>query len=199
MKIGLLADIHEHVEHLTSALQLLERQQVDRFIVLGDICMTGTRLRETVTPLIRNEAIGVWGNHELGLCHNPDPKLTSKYDDVTIEYLSRLKPELELGEVLFTHGMPNWDATDPTEYYTGKGPMDPVALSDVFSTHPHWLFLMGHFHHWFAANEQGSYPWNGEDPIQLRDRHLMVVNPVFQGSCAVLDTDNRIIIPHNFG
>ena len=196
MMIGVLADIHEHVENLAAALRLFERKQVDRVVVLGDICDTGGRLRETTLPLIEAGAVGVWGNHELGFCVEPDPDLTAKYDDAVIEYLQTLKPALEVDGVLFTHGMPDWDATDPTPYYLGDGPFVAEALSNVFSMSRNWLFLMGHFHRWFAADVNGPIDWDGQEEIEVVDRCAAVVGPVFRGSCAVLDTNNRTLSPY---
>jgi predicted phosphodiesterase len=49
MKIGILADIHGHVENLRIAIELLRRERVDQFVVLGDvICdrkLTNSRTR----------------------------------------------------------------------------------------------------------------------------------------------------------
>lgn len=60
MKIGLLADIHEHVEHLEAALRVLERQAVDRVVVLGDIVETGKRIEATTRLLSQAGASGVF-------------------------------------------------------------------------------------------------------------------------------------------
>ena len=37
MKLGILADIHGHLENLRKAIIRLNREQVDQFIVLGDV------------------------------------------------------------------------------------------------------------------------------------------------------------------
>src|SRR5262245_55267347 len=51
MKLGLLADIHEHTEHLRKAIAVLQRHGADRFVVLGDVCETGQRIAETIDLL----------------------------------------------------------------------------------------------------------------------------------------------------
>jgi len=48
MKLALLADIHEAVEHLEWAIRLLRDVCVERFVVLGDLAVMGERLDETV-------------------------------------------------------------------------------------------------------------------------------------------------------
>lgn len=73
MKIGILADIHECVIHLRSALQAFRENGVDQVVVLGDIFETGKYIDETVQLLRDVNAFGVWGNHDVGLSHEPDP------------------------------------------------------------------------------------------------------------------------------
>jgi predicted phosphodiesterase len=71
MKLGILADVHEHVENLREALEVLRQQGADRFVVLGDVFETGKRLEETIGLLREVNAVGVWGNHDVGLCLAP--------------------------------------------------------------------------------------------------------------------------------
>ncbi len=47
MKLGLITDIHEHVELLRSALDQLRREQVDKIVMLGDVFEMGERMQET--------------------------------------------------------------------------------------------------------------------------------------------------------
>ena len=65
MRIGLLADIHEDVEGLSSAIWTCRRAGVDRLLTLGDIFETGERFAEAVDLLREADVGGVWGNHEL--------------------------------------------------------------------------------------------------------------------------------------
>ena len=37
MKLGILADIHEHVEYLSRSLATFSEQGVDQVVVLGDV------------------------------------------------------------------------------------------------------------------------------------------------------------------
>ena len=75
MKLGLLADIHEQTGQLRKAIAVLRRHGADRFVVLGDVFETGKRMEETVGLLRQVEAVGVWGNHDVGLCFDPDDKV----------------------------------------------------------------------------------------------------------------------------
>jgi len=37
MKVGIVADIHEHVGHLRAAVRVFQDSQVDKIVVLGDV------------------------------------------------------------------------------------------------------------------------------------------------------------------
>src|SRR5947208_2163570 len=68
MRLGLLADIHEEVDLLRLALDRFRHEAVDQVVVLGDVAETGERLTETTLLLAGAGAVGVWGNHDFGLC-----------------------------------------------------------------------------------------------------------------------------------
>ncbi len=72
MKLGLLADIHEQTGQLRRAIAVLQQHGGESFVVLGDVFETGPRMEETVGLLRQAGAVGVWGNHDVGLCWGPD-------------------------------------------------------------------------------------------------------------------------------
>jgi predicted MPP superfamily phosphohydrolase len=69
MRIAILADIHEHLENLRWAISILHERGADRLVFLGDLFDTGHCLEASVELLAESGTIGVWGNHDLGLCH----------------------------------------------------------------------------------------------------------------------------------
>jgi predicted phosphodiesterase len=68
MKLGILADIHEHTRELQEAIGVLQQHGAKCFVVLGDVFETGKRIEQTVRLLQEVQAVGVWGNHDVGLC-----------------------------------------------------------------------------------------------------------------------------------
>jgi predicted phosphodiesterase len=71
MRIGIVADIHEAIEPLQRALAEFRSRQVDLVVSLGDACDTFSpvgRAAEVVALLQGAGAVGVWGNHDVGLC-----------------------------------------------------------------------------------------------------------------------------------
>src|SRR5262245_51634604 len=113
MKLGILADVHEDVERLALALDVFRREGADRVVFLGDLFERGRRIAEAAAILAAAGAVGVWGNHELGLCLEPDERTRARYGGPVLDFMATLRPRLEVEGCLFTHGLPHWDAADP--------------------------------------------------------------------------------------
>jgi predicted phosphodiesterase len=197
MKLGLVADIHEDVERLALALDVLRRQSVDHIIVLGDVFDSGKRLPETVALLAHAGAVGVWGNHDLGLCQEPNERVRAKYAGPALDFLGTLRPRLELAGCLFTHGLPCWDATDPTVFYLGARPETAEGQVESFRAFSGRVAFVGHFHRWLAATPEGCLPWSGREPLLLDpgQRYLVVIAAVCDGWCAFFDTTRGGLTP----
>jgi predicted phosphodiesterase len=197
MRLGILADIHEDVEKLSLALDHFRGAGVEQIVVLGDVFYTGRRVRETVALLTGAGAVGVWGNHDVGLSHEPDERVRQRYAGPVLDYMRTLVPRLEVGDCLFTHGLPHWDATDPVVYYAAALPETEEGRSGTFAVSGHAAYFVGHFHRWLAATPEGPLAWDGRAPLVLRpgQRHLVVVAAVCDGWCAVLDTHGTELVP----
>ncbi len=190
MKLGIVADVHEDVERLSLALTLFHREKVRQVVFLGDLFDTGRRIAAAAAPLAATGAIGVWGNHELGLCLEPDERVRVRYGGSVLDFMATLRPRLEIEGCLFTHGLPHWDAADPAVYYLEARPETPEGLSASFAVTEHRVLFTGHFHRWLAATPGGLLPWDGSEPLLLQpgQRYLIVVAAVCDGWCAVFDT-----------
>jgi hypothetical protein len=197
MKIGILADIHGHVGNLKKAIARLRLERVDLFVVLGDVIYNGVNAPETVAMLKDCEAVGVFGNHELGLCVDPRDDLRRRYDDYILDFFQSLKPQFETGELLFSHTLPDQDASDPFSYFLGPHPEEEGALDNCFAKFSQHVIMTGHFHKWFAATPAGRIAWSGEDPIKLdpHQRYFFVIDAVMNGHAAVLDDEQKILSP----
>jgi predicted phosphodiesterase len=199
MRIGILADVHEDAPNLALALHHFRREGVEQVVVLGDVVFEmGQHLRETIRLLVEAGAVGVWGNHDLGLCHEPDERVKQRYAGPVLDFMQTLRPRLELVGCLFTHGLPLWDATDPVVYYLGERPETAEGQAASFAASSHPILFVGHFHRWLVASPQGRLPWDGTAPTSLEPdhRYLVVVAAVCDGWCAVFDTDRREIVPY---
>jgi predicted phosphodiesterase len=196
MRLGLLADIHGDVRNLLRAIAQLRQREVDRFVLLGDVIYDTRHADETVELLQSCGAVGVWGNHELGLCVEPEDEVRMLYSDKVMRFFSSLQPSLEFGDVLVSHTFPTEDAREVLSYYVGQ-PEEDGFVANCFERLPHRIMISGHFHRWFAATPVARVEWNGEHTLQLspNERYFIIIDAVMGGFAAVLDDDQNVLDP----
>ncbi len=168
MKLGILTDIHEHVEFLDRALSRLRCEGVDQIVFLGDLFDFGERFHEAGRRLTEAGAIGVWGNHEIGLCLDPRESLTTTYAGPGLDFLATLQPRMELEDCLLSHFLPQHDPTDLSQpWYLERPPHTLEETSRLFAAAPQRVMFAGHYHRWLAVNESGPLEWDGSAPLRL--------------------------------
>jgi predicted phosphodiesterase len=169
MRIGILADIHEHVGELRRALAVLKEHGADRLVVLGDVCEMSTRLEETVAILDEAGAIGVWGNHDFGLCRdNPRPEDRRRFGARVLDFMGRLQPRLEVEGCLFTHVEPWLDPETVEDLWYFDGPPEtPEQVARIFAAARNRVMFTGHYHRWLLVTPEGIQSWAGDRPIVL--------------------------------
>jgi hypothetical protein len=200
MRMGLLADIHEDVERLASAIERCRSEGADRLLTLGDIFQDGGRFAETVDLLRQADVAGVWGNHEFGICHDPGAWVERQFSRPILGYMGRLRPRLEVEGVLLGHVLPGLDPTDVQQpWYVERAPETAEAAAPHFAAFPHRRMFVGHYHRWLAVTPGGALPWSGESPIAFDPdrRYLLVVAAVCDGFCAIYDTETDVVTPYN--
>jgi predicted phosphodiesterase len=199
MRIGILADIHEDLDHLRWAIDVLVEHGADRLVVLGDVFELGLRLRETVALLAEAGAIGVWGNHDFGLCRdNPRPEDRQRYGERVLDFMGRLRPRLEVEGCLFTHLEPWLDPEKIEDLWYFDGPPEtPEQVARIFAAAPNRVMFIGHYHRWLLVTPEGLRPWSGDEPIVLEvvNRYLVAAHAVCAGRCALFDTGTNELIP----
>jgi predicted phosphodiesterase len=201
MKIGILADVHEDLSHLRWAINVLREHRSDRLVVLGDVFELGHRLQETVGILAEAGAIGVWGNHDFGLCRD-HPRLEDheRYGESVLAFMSRLQPRLEIDGCLFAHIEPWLNPENIEDLWYFEGPPETAQqAAKSFAAVPNRVIFVGHYHRWLLVTPQGIQPWAGDRPIVLHANHryLVAVHAVCAGSCALFDTGTNELIPFN--
>jgi hypothetical protein len=201
MRLGILADIHEHVGQLRAALSQFDRDRIDRVVILGDVYGGGERFRETVELLASCGASGVWGNHDFGYCQlaaqSPE-RLRTRFSDFEIGFLSSLVPRFAIEDCLFTHVEPWRDLEDASELWHLEGPPNtPRKVTRCFKAVTERRLFVGHFHQWQLATTDGLLQWAGERSVLLdpQEPHLVVVNAVCNRCFAVFDTKTGELTP----
>jgi predicted phosphodiesterase len=197
MLLGLLADIHEDVEHLRQALAHFAALKVDRTIVLGDLFETGLRIEETCRLLHEAKAVGVWGNHDFGLCCDPEIEIRSRYSPAIIEFMATLQPRLEVADCQFAHIEPWLDPRKIEDLWYFEGPpREPEALSRIFGAASSRILFAGHYHRWLLATPEAITEWNGNEPVRLAGcRYFIVVGALCEGRYATFDTEAFDLCP----
>jgi len=200
MKLGLITNIHEQVELLRSALDRFDKERVDQVVVIGDLLKMGERIEETCRLLAEANAVGVWGNHDFGLCFDPDDEIREKFPAAVIEYMTSLRPRLDIADCHFTHVEPWLDPENVADLWYFDGPPDEHGkLERIFNAVPNRVMFSGHFHRWLLTTPDGISEWNGERPIRLFDhlRYFVVVGGLCDGRYAVFDSDRSVLMPVN--
>jgi hypothetical protein len=200
MKLGLLTDIHSHAESLQAALDRLRAERVDQIVVIGDVVDLFGRqayVEETCRLLTEARAVGVWGNHDYGLCVEPDESVRAKYPPAVLDFMGSLRPRLEVAGCFVSHVEPWLNAEYmPDLWYGGGPPATSEQLDRIFAAVPHRAIFGGHYHVWHAATPEGVQRWDGTAPIAFgEDRHFVVVNALSEGNFAVYDTQTANLIP----
>lgn len=197
MKLGLITDIHEHVDNLRIALDYFQNVSVDQVVMIGDVFRMGKHIEETCQLLKDANVVGVWGNHDFGLCVNVNQELKEQYPPVVNEYMTSLKPRLDVADCHFTHIEPWLDPENIEDLWYFEGPPDRAGnLARIFDSVPSRIMFVGHYHKWLLADPEEIQQWAGECSIELGDgRHFVVVDALCEGSFATFDTESSLLVP----
>lgn len=197
MRLGLITDVHEHVENLRAALADLAAQRVDQVVMIGDVVETGMRLEETCRLLAGSAVVGVWGNHDFGLCYEPSAELCARYSPAVLGYMGGLQPRLVVEGCHFAHVEPWLNPLEIADLWYFEGtPSEHGNFSRIFAATPHRLMFAGHFHKWEVDTPERVLDWHGESPLALDSgRYFIVVGALCEGEYAIFDTESSLLTP----
>jgi hypothetical protein len=201
MLIGILADIHEELDPLRRALAEFRRHSVDLVVTLGDACdilLTDGRAEEVVRLLREVNAIGVWGNHDVGLCVDQSDRVRQRYSPDVLAFMAGLQGHLAVEDCLFSHVEPWLDSHDPLQLWYWEGLPDTCRkIERSFQAVPQRFMFVGHFHRWQLMTASEPMAWDGCERIVLDSgtRYLIAVAAVCDGHCGLFDTSRRELRP----
>jgi len=198
MKLGIITDVHEHVEHLVAALATFEQVGVDQIVVLGDIFLLGEKTDQTCKLLADNNVVGVWGNHDFDFCVDHESAVQEGFDKTAVDFLASLRPWLEIDGCHFSHVEPWLNPNDVVDLWHYEGPPDTEEkVARIFNSVPNRLMFAGHYHRWLLATPDGMSDWHGEGPIRLQPdgRYFVTLAALCDGNFATFDTDSGELKP----
>ena len=198
MKLGLLADIHEHNEHLAVALKVFHQQGVRQVVVLGDTSRPGNELMQLLASW-RNPMPSVCGATTTSLFATPLDNCcgedTPRGSSTSWEGFSRCWRSPVAYSATWNRG-----STQKNSRISGTSTVRLTRRRNSTSTFeavPHSIVFIGHFHRWLIATPEGILDWHGDSPIQLSPavRYLIVVGANCDGWYGIFDTLTRMLIP----
>jgi hypothetical protein len=205
MLLGLVTDVHSHAEELAQALKVLRKRGVDQVITLGDTCdvfAPSDGSAEITSMLAQCGAIGVWGNHDYTLCRDPPDDFRQRFTAQTLEWMSDMQPSLEIDGCYFSHRAADIDPHDIAALWSCEEETIDLHKRAMAGFHcvSHQRQFIGHYHQWALMTPAGRNEWRGEHPIYLTPgmKHFVVVDAVFNGSCAVFNTTTGWLEPQHF-
>jgi hypothetical protein len=163
VRIGILADIHEAIAPLQRALAEFRSRGVDQVVSLGDACDTFSpvgRASEVVALLREAHAVGVWGNHDFGLCDEVTEELRRRAQPALLEYMTTMQPHLVLEGCRFSHVEPWLDARKLEDLWYFEGlPDTSERAGRSFGAVPERHLFVGHLHRWLVMTLGGQLNW----------------------------------------
>lgn len=159
----------------------------------------GEQIDQACHLLAEANAIGVRGNHDYGLSFEPDDGTREKYPSVVIDYMTSLRPRLEVCGCHFSHVEPWLNPNDVADLWYFDGPPNEHGkLGRIFNAVPNRVMFAGHFHRWLLTTPQGIDDWDGRSPVRLdQDRYFVVVGALCEGRFAIFETETSELLPFN--
>ena len=201
MLIGLLADIHDAVEPLKDSLARFRELGVQQVVSLGDAFETyrpGEPGPEVARLLSEAGAIGVWGNHDVGLSHDIPDKVRKIADPALLEFTVTLQSQLIIDNCRFSHVEPWLNPSVIKELWHYDGQPETTEMAErSFDGVPEQFIFVGHYHCWVAMNLNGPLDWDGTEKISFAgdQRYFVIIAPVFSGWSAVFDSETAELTP----
>jgi len=198
---GILSDIHDAIAPLNNALAKFREAGVEQVVTLGDAFETFRRGEAggDVARILRDAgAVGVWGNHDIGLSHEVSDEIRNEAEPDLLEFASRLEPHLVLENCRFSHIEPWRDPTSiPDLWHIGEMSDLLSRAPRCFSAVPEAFLFMGHYHRWLIAGSDGTVIPEVERPLLLTSaaRYLVVTGAVKHGWCATFDSITAELTP----
>jgi len=150
MIYGILSDIHSNLEALTTCLDYLQKEKIQKYIYVGDIVGYGPNPNECIEEIKKLSPLIVIGNHDAACCGQKDIICFNNYaqqaivwtiknlSDSNRDYLSGLPKTLIEENFLVVHGSPR----DPIDEYI----LTELEFKENLSFFVQPICFIGHSH-----------------------------------------------------
>jgi putative phosphoesterase len=180
MRVGVISDVHAHLDHLERALTILEAAGVDKVVCLGDVVEKGPQPDAVVELLDRLHIPTVQGNHDLNAVHHAQLEPRERgmsWDTIAwLEALPKTRHYTWAGKlVALAHASLG-------EGYPGIHPGEvPKCMRRALRRADPDVVLLGHTH----------------IPMRFRWAHHWLCNPgsITKGRCGLGPTSAVLVLP----
>jgi len=206
MRYGILSDIHANLEALTTILNYLESQHIDKYVCAGDLVGYGPNPNECLAYMKNLSPLWISaGNHDWAVCGLKELSWFNEYAQKSILwtrhelsqenmiFLSELPKTFRRSDIMLVHGSPR----DPLDEYLLTMEQYRENIGSLKTP----LTFIGHSHVPLMFSSKGMHEFHGpETAVIPRDEEHVILNAGSVGqprdgdnraSCAVFDSDTR--------
>lgn len=211
MKFGIVGDIHANLEALSTALSLLNEQQVDKIFCLGDIVGYNANPNECIELLLENNVVCISGNHDRFVSGKIDAVIRPETRQVIehtrelltkdqMSFISSLPEEMRFEEIFFfVHGSPRHKDEYINSLQIAKSNLQLLKREYPFTG----ICFYGHTHlPYVITSNRIETDIHNNTTFHLDKYKMYLINPGSVGqprdqcplsSCAIFDVDNYSI------
>ena len=207
MKYAIVSDIHANLEAFTAVLEVIEKENCDKIICLGDIVGYGANPRECVELVRKHEMATIAGNHDFACIGKTNINYFNTYAKEATLWTREVTTE---EDKTFMRELPLVDYHDNFTVVHGTL-YSPELFDYIQTTYDAYLSLqllenqvcfLGHSHVpiTFFQGEMISYTLASEIKLEKGVRALVNVGSVGQprddnpkASFAIYDVDNEVV------
>ncbi len=195
MKIGLFSDIHGNLEAFEQVLGALKKQNVERYVFLGDLVGYGASPKECIQLLQQltkeNGCVSIAGNHDYAVCGRTPYQ---HYAALARESIDWTKKILNKEEMSFLSDLPL--LADPLNAFADQSQCEPFTIVHANLSSPKdwgyvWdiddaylsfqllktqLCFIGHSHKPIVFTSGQMVDWFIEDTIHLKKDLKYIIN-----------------------
>jgi len=189
-----VADSHDRLASLSTAVRILEERGAEALVHLGDICdsLRLDLLEDSIRLLRKHRMLVVKGNNDFmleNLLRCQPPENEGRFDHLAA-FLRGLPMKIVWDGVCFAHSLP-FDHL--RSFYEPIDVGSTERAEDVFRLTPHRILFCGHSHRSVMFRQSGgktsreTFPAGQPIALDREERYIIVTGSVLEGECAIFD------------
>ena len=129
MRIAIISDIHANLEALTKALKVIDEENPDEIVCLGDVVGYGPDPNECINLVRDRSEVILMGNHDFAVTHT---EATENFNPVAKEAVFWTREQISEDNLKFLSSRPYTHKLDDI-YFVHSTPLEPEEWHYVFT------------------------------------------------------------------